>query len=65
MSFQDFSKIETGEFKTVPNEFRLKNTIRKLKGIFGPMALQKKLFFDFLEGENVPEYVVQDEIRIC
>jgi len=53
----DFSKIEAGDFKTSFGVFRVRDLFEKLKKIFEPMALQKKLFFNLTIDETVPDSI--------
>ena len=51
---QDFSKIESDEFKSNFSEFSLKSLLEKLRDIFEPMSIQKNLFFLMKIEETVP-----------
>jgi CheY-like chemotaxis protein/signal transduction histidine kinase/HAMP domain-containing protein len=60
----DLSKIESGTVSVERNEILLRNITAYLESQFLPVAKTKKLKFETLLGDNLPEGIITDERRL-
>ena len=60
----DFSKIESGKLEIEQEDFNLRNTIEGAIDIFSFAAAKKGLDLMYLIGDDVPEYIGGDSLRI-
>lgn len=60
----DFSKIEAGKFTLTFRPFNLRECIRSLKIMFEQNMLAKGLKFDIHINDQVPAYIINDEVRL-
>jgi len=60
----DLSRVEAGKLSIQAKPFSLADTLDQLKGIFRPLARQSGLEFICHVGDDVPETVVGDEVRL-
>ena len=60
----DFSKLEAGKFVLEPRKFHFRNMIDYLKANHSNRIIEKGLDFSIMVSEEIPEYIVGDELRI-
>ena len=60
----DFSKIESGNLKLEDRVFNLKKFLKRIFKIFRIKAQEKNLDFEVKIGENIPTYILGDELRL-
>ena len=60
----DFSKIEAGKMELVNANFNLKTLLDNLLSIFSMLCHEKKLDFQFVVSDDLPETIFGDEIRV-
>lgn len=60
----DFSKLEAGKFTLDPQKFHFKNMLDYIKDSHIRKVTEKGLDFIFSISEDIPEYVIGDELRI-
>lgn len=60
----DFSKIEKDEIKLEVNEFDLLKTVDHISNNFAREAKDKGLEFTFIKGEDIPQRVKGDVVRL-
>lgn len=61
----DFNKIEAGQIKLEINDFKLKETLRKVLRGFETSAAQKSISFEFYWDSQIPEFVAGDAARLA
>lgn len=60
----DYSKLEAGKFSLAREHFRLERVVREVSELFVPKAQSKGIDLITEIGENVPEVVIGDELRL-
>lgn len=60
----DYSKIESGKLEIIENNYSLKNLISEIDKNIRLKASEKVLKFDIEVGENVPDMLYGDDVRI-
>ncbi len=60
----DFSKLNAGKFALDPRKFHFRNMMDYVKGNHGNRIIEKGLEFSITISQDVPEYVIGDELRI-
>lgn len=60
----DFSKLESGKFSLDCRKFHFRNMIEYVKSNHNKRMLEKGLDFLITVSEDIPEYVIGDELRI-
>lgn len=60
----DFSKIEAGKMKIVKHTFNIRSLMESCIDLVQPDADRKNLELHMVIGPNVPEYIVNDELRL-
>lgn len=60
----DFSKLEAGKFTLDPQRFHFKNMLDYVKDSHIRRITEKGLDFVVSMSEDIPEYVIGDELRI-
>lgn len=60
----DYSKIESGKLEIIENNYSLKNLISEIDKNIRLKASEKGLKFDIEVGENVPDMLYGDDVRI-
>ena len=60
----DFSKLEAGKFTLDPQKFHFKSMLDYIKDSHIRKVTEKGLDFIFSISEDIPEYVIGDELRI-
>lgn len=63
-SILDFSKLEAGKFTLEPRRFEFRKMIEFVKGNHINKIVEKGLNFNIIVSQEVPEYIVGDELRI-
>ena len=60
----DFSKLEAGKFTLEKRKFNFLNMVEYIRGNHSKRMIEKGLDFTVMVSEDIPEYVVGDELRI-
>ncbi|GFZ81064.1 histidine kinase [Paenibacillus marchantiophytorum] len=60
----DLSKVEAGKIEIMADEFNVTEMPQLMKLMFGPVAEKKKLDFDIILEENVPNVMLTDGQRL-
>lgn len=60
----DFSKLEAGKFVLEPRKFQFRSMIEYVKESHSNQIVEKGLDFSVSVSEEIPEYIVGDELRI-
>ncbi len=60
----DFSKLEAGKFSLELREFNFRNMIEYVRGNHMPKITEKGLDLSIKVSDEIPEYVMGDELRI-
>lgn len=60
----DLSKIESNEFNLEFDQYEIKNIIYQLYEEYNILANEKKLNFELILNNNIPEKIFTDEVRI-
>ncbi|WP_010300093.1 PAS domain-containing hybrid sensor histidine kinase/response regulator [Candidatus Odyssella thessalonicensis] len=60
----DVSKIASGKLELEKVEFRLHNVIDDIYNILHPLAAAKQLAFDCEIDQDVPQYLIGDQVRL-
>ena len=60
----DLSKIEAGKMELDRANIRIEEVLGNMKGLFGPLAKEKKLDLVIQHAEDVPEYLHTDKMRL-
>ncbi|RYY31291.1 MAG: response regulator [Chitinophagaceae bacterium] len=60
----DLSKIESGKMELEYSEVPLNTIVYDLKGMFMPLAMEKKLEFDITIAPGLPETIETDKMRL-
>jgi signal transduction histidine kinase len=60
----DFSKIEAGKLEAEAIEFSLESLLRDITCLMKPQADKKGLKFDVVRGDNLPETLHTDPVRL-
>jgi len=60
----DFSKIEAGKFEIIPREYNLAQFFSEVIKTNEFRAKKKGLEFKFAIDENIPKYMIGDEVRL-
>lgn len=60
----DFSKLEAGRLEISPTEDELRKTAAHVEHLFRPVAVEKGLDFTVRVGDEVPERLVFDPVRV-
>jgi signal transduction histidine kinase/DNA-binding response OmpR family regulator len=60
----DFSKIESGKLELTPVDYDFEALIENIKSMFVYVAHKKGLEFRLERGENLPDYLYGDDIRL-
>lgn len=60
----DFTKIEAGKLTIEKVQFALEPFLRHIEQMMKPIAAKKGLDFEFFKGDNLPEIVETDPVRL-
>lgn len=60
----DFSKLEAGKFTLECRKFHFRNMVDYIKGNHSNRMTEKGLSFTIAVSEEIPEYIIGDELRI-
>lgn len=60
----DFSKLEAGKFTLEKRKFNFLNMVEYIRGNHSKRMIEKGLDFTVTVSEDIPEYVIGDELRI-
>lgn len=60
----DLSKIEAGKMQLRLTSISIESTVEKLFSLFYQQAASKKIDFAYTIDENIPKYILADEIRL-
>jgi signal transduction histidine kinase/CheY-like chemotaxis protein len=60
----DLANIESGRLDLRPKSFYLHRMLEKTTSSFHPEAIEKQIEFRTIIGDDVPEYIVGDEVRL-
>ncbi|MBK0380404.1 hybrid sensor histidine kinase/response regulator [Mucilaginibacter segetis] len=60
----DFSKIESGEMVLDVHEFSLRECIEEVLKLFAGQALKKSIKLTYTIGENIPNDIISDKLRL-
>jgi len=60
----DFSKLEAGKFTLEKREFEFRNMIEYVEANHRPRITEKGLDFSISVSEDIPSYIIGDELRI-
>ena len=60
----DFSKIKSGKLKIVEKDFSLDYLLESIKSHFKLRAGRKKLIFQIIKDENVPNNIIGDKLKL-
>ena len=60
----DFSKLEAGKFVLDNRKFHFRNMIDYIRGNHSQRMIEKGLDFTITVSDDIPEYVIGDELRI-
>lgn len=60
----DFSKLEAGKFTLEKRKFNFLNMMEYIKGNHSKRMIEKGLDFTVTVSEDIPEYVIGDELRL-
>ncbi len=60
----DLSKIEAGKMKLYPAPASLEQVLKKLYGLFSQKAVTKSIRFTYALSDNLPPYLLLDEVRL-
>ncbi len=60
----DLSKIESGKMELEYSEVPINTIVYDLKGLFVPLAMEKKLEFDISVAPGLPETIETDKLRL-
>ncbi len=60
----DFSKLESGKMKLEPLHFNARELFHEMVLLFGGAGREKEVTFEVTVGEEVPEYLFGDPIRL-
>ena len=60
----DFSKLEVGKLRIAPESFELRSTLNEIENLFSAQAFAKKITLSFDIDDDIPPYIIADEVRI-
>ncbi len=60
----DLSKLESGNIQLSKERINIKEIVSNVKKLFEPKILEKQIELNILIGENIPDYMLGDEMRI-
>ena len=60
----DFSKIESGKVKLLEDEYDFKSMLKDIYNVYFIKAREKNIKLNFDIDENIPRYLVGDDVRI-
>ncbi|MCF8405702.1 MAG: response regulator [Bacteroidales bacterium] len=60
----DFSKLESGKMNLEPVHFNVKSLLTTVELLFHSQAKEKSIDFKILQGENLPEVLFGDPVRL-
>lgn len=60
----DFSKMEAGKFSLECRKFNFRSMLEYVKGNHNSRMIEKGLEFSIAVSEEIPEYIIGDELRI-
>jgi len=60
----DISRIESGKMPIINEEFEIIQLKKSILEVFTPSLNEKKLIFEFVVDDNVPERLIGDEARL-
>ncbi len=60
----DFNKIKSGKLKLVEKDFSLDYLLENIKSHFKLRAEQKKLIFQIVKDDNVPNNIIGDKLKL-
>lgn len=63
-SILEYSKLESGQIEIFEKPVNIRALIQEVHGLLVPVALQKKLKFDAILGQPLPENIKTDPVRL-
>jgi PAS domain S-box-containing protein len=60
----DFNKIKSGELKITEKDFSLDYFLENIKSHFKLRAEKKKLIFEIIKGDDVPNIIIGDKLKL-
>lgn len=60
----DFSKIENGKLDIESHPSKIVDFLQEIKVIFDEIMIKKNITFEFIIGDNIPNYILIDEVRV-